>query len=255
MERLKLGISNLAWDDKIDTKNLFFILKDNNINFIEIVLPKYIDWKAQDFSKLYIFVNHAISHGLDIKSTQSLFYGTGISSYRTPDFLNHLIRISDICKNINVTHLVLGAPTMRTENTIGLSNIFLRIDPILKQNNQTLLLEPNSRVYKGSYFFKVGEINDFIKTHNLGSIKTMIDTHNILLEEENPSSVFLNNLDNINHVHVSEQNLSGFITSEHHISLAQTLKENKYSGLVVYEAQPSLNLVQDIKMFSKIYNI
>jgi sugar phosphate isomerase/epimerase len=253
--KLKLGISNLAWDDSINHKDLFYVLKDNNIKFIEIVLPKFIDWKINNFKKLYDFTHDVRSCGLDIKSTQSLYYGTGINSYYSDDFINHLKHISSICKNINVTHLVLGAPTMRTQDKVGLSKIFSYIDNVLKENDQILLLEPNSKIYNGNYFFTVNEINNFIKTNNFNNIKNMIDTHNILLEKENPTDIILNKKYDIKHVHISEQNLSGFTPSKYHDLFSQTLKENKYDGLIIYEAQPSPNLINDIKIFSKTYNI
>jgi sugar phosphate isomerase/epimerase len=252
---LKLGISSLAWDNDIDYKNLFSVLKDNNIKFIEIVLPKFIDWKVNDTSKLSDFVNNVLFNGLYIKSTQSLYYGTGINSYHSLDFIKHLEHVMNICKNIGVTHLVLGAPTMRTQDKVGLSKIFSYIDSVLKENDQILLLEPNSKIYNGNYFFTVNEINNFIKTNNFNNIKNMIDTHNVLLEKENPTDIILNKKYDIKHIHISEQNLSGFTSSKHHDLFSQTLKENKYDGLIIYEAQSSPNLINDIKIFSKTYNI
>ena len=252
---LKLGISSLAWGDDVDYKNLFSVLKDNNIKFIEIVLPKFIDWKTNNMSKLSDFMNSVLFHGLDIKSTQSLYYGTGIDSYYSPNFVKHLEHVIDICKNIGVTHLVLGAPTMRTKNSLGLSKIFSYIDGILKENNQIMLLEPNSKIYNGNYFFTIKEIIDFIQMNKFTNIKTMIDTHNIILEKENPFDIFINYFSYIKHIHVSENNLGDFIESEQHTLLANKLKECKYEGLIVYESKPSLNLIESIKSFSKNYYI
>jgi sugar phosphate isomerase/epimerase len=247
---MKLGISNLAWNDEIDFK----ILKNNNINYIEIILPKFINWESNDLFKLESFIDLVKSNNIDIKSTQSLFYNTGINSYYSGDFISHLTNVSNICYKENITHLVLGAPTMRIENSLGLSKTFLYIDGILKEKNQVLLLEPNSRIYNGNYFFTVKEIINFIQTNRFTNIKTMIDTHNIILEGENPFEIFINYSSYIDHVHVSENNLGDFTESEQHYSLASKLKEYNYSGLIVYESKPSLNLLESIKLFNKIYN-
>jgi sugar phosphate isomerase/epimerase len=83
----------------------------------------------------------------------------------------------------------------------------------------------------------------------------MIDTHNIILENENLAKNFLLHSDLIYHIHISEDNLGDFLESEDHNELAKTLKNNNYSNLLIYEAKPSLNLKSSIELFNKTYNI
>lgn len=253
---MKLGISNLIWDN-IKTSELVPILVSNNIKYVEVILSKHITkWNDADLSKLQEFHNYLECNHIYIKSTQSLFHNSGITSYYNEGFIDHLIKVSDICKNIGITQLVLGAPTMRKENNpFGLDDKFSYINSILRKNNQTLLLEPNSRVYGGNYFYRVDEIVLFIDEMKFSNIKTMIDTHNIILEGEDPSDVFIRNRNYIKHIHVSEINLGGFINSEYHNKLSKTLKEFDYDGLVIYEAKPTNNFINEIKNFSKNYNI
>jgi sugar phosphate isomerase/epimerase len=251
MGRLKLGISNLAWDENID----FSLLKNNNINYVEIILPKHLDWNNCDLTKLNNFIDCAKNNNINILSTQSIFFNSNVNEFHSKNFINHIKIVIDLCSKIGVNKLVLGAPNLRTsEVNFGLINNFCYIDSILKKYNQTLLIEPNSKIYKGNYFYTVSEIVDFIIQNKFSNIKTMIDTHNVILENQTPSKILLKNILYIDHIHVSEIGLGDFIESDSHLELAKTLKNINYDKLIIYESKPSFNLLKSIELFSKIYN-
>jgi sugar phosphate isomerase/epimerase len=253
---MKLGVSNLAWDNNINLDDLIVVFKNNNINYIEIVLSKYIDWNKINLTKLNKFISYVKDNGLDILSTQSIFFNSNINNFHDVNFKYHIQNVSNICSNFGIKFIVLGAPTMRTSKiNLGLIKQFTYIDKVLANNNQILLLEPNSKKYNGNYFYKISEIVDFINKNNFNNIKTMIDTHNILLEGENLLKNFLTYSSLIHHIHISEDNLGDFLESENHNELAKVLKYNNYSNLLIYEAKPSLNLTNSIELFSKTYSI
>ncbi len=74
--------------------------------------------------------------------------------------------------------------------------------------NCVLCIEPNSKYYGGEYFFTIKEIVNFITLNNFCNIKTMVDTHNLLLENQNIEESIYNFKDHIKHIHISEINLS-----------------------------------------------
>jgi sugar phosphate isomerase/epimerase len=163
--------------------------------------------------------------------------------------------VFDICKEFNIEKIVLGAPLLRKNNNIEeLISLFTYLDLKLNHTNQVLLLEPNSKYYNGDYFFTVAEIVSFIQKNNFNNIKTMIDTHNIILENQSPSNIFTEYYSYIDHIHISEINLESFKPSNYHYELSNKLKEFNYKGLVIYECKKSNSLIEDIKTFSKIYN-
>jgi sugar phosphate isomerase/epimerase len=253
---MKLGVSNLTWDNNIDLKNLIVLFKNNNINYIEIILSKYINWDKINLTKLNKFTSYVKDNGLDILSTQSIFFNSNINNFHDIDFKYHIQKVSNVCSNFGIKFIVLGAPTMRTfKIDLGLVNQFKYIDKILANKNQILLLEPNSRKYNGNYFYTIGEIVNFINENKFTNIKTMIDTHNIILEKENLLENFLTYSDLIHHIHISENNLGDFLESDNHKELAKVLKNNNYSNLLIYEAKPSSNLTHSIELFNKTYNI
>lgn len=251
---MKLGISNLAWENS-ELENIIPILKANGIKYIETVLPKYVDWEVLDTTNLLNYVGILYKHDLLTLSTQSIFYNSSIKDFGNPNFVNHLKTVFNISKLLNIDFAVLGAPTMRLSyiSKEVISNLHL-IDFYLKGTNQILLLEPNSKVYKGDYFHTISEIVNFIVDNKFSNIKTMIDTHNIILENEDPTENYLKYKHLISHIHISEKGLDSFVPSKKHIILSNTLKQTNYEGLIIYEAKPSNNLTFDIEQFAKIYN-
>lgn len=248
---MRLGISDLAIEKNND---IVWLLKENNINYIEIVLPKHINWEENDLHELYNYVNKLKENNIQIMSTQAIFYNSNVKEFIGDDFINHINKVSEICKNIGVKYIVLGAPSMRTENSYTkLGDTLKHIDNILIKNNQILLLEPNSKIYNGKYFYTLNEIVSFIKEYNFKNIKSMIDTHNLILENENIIEAYLQNKEYIKHIHISEINLGEFKNSEEHINLSNILFEENYDGLIIYEAKTSPNIENNIKEFNKIY--
>jgi sugar phosphate isomerase/epimerase len=251
---MKLGVSNLAWENS-ELENIIPILKINGIKYIETVLPKYINWEVLDTTNLLNYIDILYKHDLLTLSTQSIFYNSSVKHFSDPNFINHLKKVFDVSKLLNIDFVVLGAPTMRLSHISKelIFNLHL-IDSYIKNTNQILLLEPNSKIYKGDYFYTVSEIVNFIEGNKFSNIKTMIDTHNIILENEDPTENYLKYKNLISHIHISEKGLDSFAPTEKHITLSNTLKQTNYNGLVIYEAKPSNNLTIDIEQFAKIYN-
>ena len=249
---MKLAVSELAWPDSISNLEL---LSELGINYIEAVIPKHVDWESIDLTEFKYFIDNLKLYNIDVKSTQSITYNCNLNSFANENFTQHLRKVLDICYQTDINTIVLGAPKLRNQyNNQQLSLIFKQIDSILKHNNQILLLEPNSKIYNGEYFFTVDEIVNFIDMNNFTNIKTMIDTHNIILEGQDPSEIFLKYQSHIKHIHVSENELSNLKDSIQHNKLSQVLHDHNYDGLIVYECIKTATLLGDIKLFSYIYN-
>jgi sugar phosphate isomerase/epimerase len=251
---MNLGISELAWTEFDNLDNLLTKLIESNISSIEMVIPKHIEWQNLDINKILMVAEIYKKYNINIVSTQSILYNSNVESFNDINFLSHIELVCNICNKIGITKLVLGAPALRKNFDINyLHAMFLKLDSILYENGQTLLIEPNSQVYSGQYFFTLLEIITFIESGKFKSIKTMIDTHNIVLENQNPSELLLKYVDYIDHVHISEINLQPFTENKIHMELAETLYKLNYNGLIVYEAKSFETLFEDIKLFSNIY--
>ena len=113
MGTIKLGVSNLAWESKSDLLNIESDLSLTNIKYLEIVIPKFVNWNALDLSEITSFVNSMKEKNIDILSTQSIFFGSNIESFHSVDFIPHIEMVFSISNKLGIKHAVLGSPSMR----------------------------------------------------------------------------------------------------------------------------------------------
>ncbi len=244
---MRLGISHLAINDNIIES--LAMVKNLGLTNLEIVIPKVKDSDLHDFCKSVKFI------GLTIESAQSILFNSGVSDFIDDSLIDHFRKVSPIYSSIGVKTLVLGSPTQRvTFDFNKLFNSFAQIDETLKEHGLNLCIEPNSRIYGGSYFFELESIVNFINFGKFSNISTMIDTHNLILENADPSEALLKYFDRISHIHVSEPNLKAFTQSEAHSALAKNILTSGYTGLVTYEALNSSNLLDEVSAFIKCYS-
>lgn len=251
---MRLSLSNLAWDNE-DNEKMLSILKNNNIN-IEGVLTKIGNWDELTNDVLLDYKKKLDSYNIKMESIQSIFYNITCDGITDEKIVcNHIQRLIDICKTLETKVMVFGSPTMR--NGIiddSLSLIFKKIDDLLNNTDITLVIEPNSKIYGGNYFYNLNEIVDFIEKNKLINIKTMIDTHNLKLEGYDPIVELKKYYDYINHIHISEIKLLPITNPEDHITFSNELKNIGYNKIITYEVLKCDNLENELDTFIKIYN-
>jgi sugar phosphate isomerase/epimerase len=254
---MKLALSNLAWNND-DSELIFNQLKQLNINNIEGVLTKLDSWDKISLDTLLEFKEKLDSNHILIPSLQSLFYNINCENISDEDiFINHFERIIEYSKFLSVKVLVFGSPSLRKKVDKweeSLCRVFKKLDNILENTGIEISIEPNSKIYGGDYFFTVSEIVSFIEQNNLKNIKTMIDTHNIILEGLNPISELNTYYEHINHIHISENNLHPIKDIDFHLKFSNEVKKIKYNKIITYEVISCNNILESIELFSKIYN-
>jgi hypothetical protein len=127
------------------------------------------------------------------------------------------------------------------------------VDNILIGTDIKVLIEPNTSSYGGEFFHTVSDIVNFIESNNLKNVRTMIDTHNSLLENLDPNVELVNYFNYIEHIHISEPKLVVIKEDEFHINFSKTIKNSEYNKTITYEVMKSIDLIPSIKTFSKIY--
>ena len=254
---MKLALSNFAWDD--ENQDLCFkTLKDNRVDNVEIILNKIngkIDITNSELINYKEFIN---SYGLNIYSIQSLFYNTLVTNMGDVNLIIKIFKkIIKYAKILNVKVLVFGSPSIRKQTfkyEESIKNIFRILDKMLENTGIILVIEPNSRIYKGEFFIKVDEIVSFIEKNGLINIKTMIDTHNLISEGVCPIKTLHKNKKYINHIHISELGLLPLKDKTFHIKFSKTLKDINYDKIITYEVINNESTLESIKIFSDIYN-
>ena len=254
---MKLALSNLAWDYK-ESIDIFNFIKKNNINNIECVLTKIDDWSNLNSDLINEYSNFINGYGIKTNSMQSLFFGLDINSLNDYEIIvNHIDNLINYSKILGINTMVFGSPNLR-KKYIGwegdLIRLFNVIDSMLDYTNINMVIEPNASIYGGEYFLTLDEIIGFIEHNKFVNIKTMIDTHNLILENNDPVIELLKYKDYIKHIHISEKNLDLFKTNEMHQRFSNQLNKIDYKGIVTYEVKKQDNLLDSIVEFSKIYN-
>jgi len=254
---MKLAISNLAWDFD-QNQEVFEHLKQLNISNIEGVLSKIGVWDELNYELLQSYYNLLQTQGLKVESIQSIFFNYKSEGlHDTESIVSHIKQLVEYCKILNVKVMVLGSPNLRVytdDLQTKLSQTFLEIDSVLKGTGIELSIEPNTKIYGGQYFHNLKEIVDFIVSNNLKNIKTMVDTHNLILEGYDPNHEVKKFEKFINHIHVSEQSLVPLHDYKFHKSFSKTLKEIEYNKIVTLEVKGSENQFDVFQEFYRLYS-
>ena len=254
---MKLAVSNLAWDFQ-ENQEIFEYLKELNIQYIEGVISKLGSWEDLNIDKIREFKEILDGEGLKMKSIQSIFFNyISEGLHDTYSIKSHIKTLTEYCKILGVKVMVLGSPNLRViseDFETKLSKTFAEIDSILDGTGIELSIEPNMTQYGGKYFHNLNEIVDFIISNQLINVKTMIDTHNLILEGYNPIHELIKFEKFINHVHVSEEGLTPLKDLNFHKSFSQTLKDINYKKIVTLEVKKWDNTFETFKQFNKIYS-
>lgn len=253
---MNLAVSNLAWEST-DLEKTLELLEKLDIRLIEGILTKIADWDKLTDTMVYEFKDDLKDRNIDIRSIQSIFYGTECRDISSPDkIIEHFNTVINCANSLSVNRIVFGSPNLR-KMVLGwednLSHIFREVDKLLDGTGIIVLIEPNANIYGGEFFITVEEIVDFIDRNYLKNIATMVDTHNILLESQNPIDIFKIYKKYIKHIHISETGLMPLVNRQFHTDFANMLKSEKYDDVVTYELLPCNNLDKQLELFLEIY--
>lgn len=224
---MKFGITNLAWEQK---------------NFI----PLEVGLKKFDYFETVFLKRSSGSY----YSTQSIFYGSNIKSFSDDNVLEYLNFVIDECLKCGIKIIVFGSPSLRKGNKNILLEIFDSIDNKLKENKIYLCVEPNSKYYGGEYYHSLDEIVPDIEKYS--NVKTMIDTHNLILEDENIIEQYKKYSDYIRHIHISEKELQPIKDWSRYYEFVDFLKEQCYNYGITYELKPSKDILLESEKFLKL---
>jgi hypothetical protein len=253
---MNLALSNFAWDNQ-DSETIFKSLKENGINNIESVLTKIKDWSELETKDIVSYKKYLDDNGIIPYSIQSLFYGVKCVDITDVNIIkSHFDKLIYYSKLLGVKVLVFGSPGLRKKTNgweDSLIEIFTYVDNILIGTDIKVLIEPNTSSYGGEFFHTVSDIVKFIDSNELKNIKTMIDTHNSILENVDPNVELVEYFNYIEHIHVSEPKLVVIKEDEFHKNFSKTIKDSGYNKTITYEVMKSLDLISSLQTFSKIY--
>lgn len=266
---MKLSISNIAWDKKNDSE-VYRKMKELNFDFLEIAPTRWCSEnpysivnieKAKKMSQ-----NLLEEYGIKICSMQSILYGSNEKLFYNNDereSLKNKVKLAINYANIvGCGNIVFGSPRNRKiedkqkQEEIGV-RFFKEISSYAEKKNIYLSIEPNPVIYDTNYINTTEEALDLV--NKVGNINFGInyDMGTVLYNNEN-LNILSENIEKINHIHISEEYLNPVIEREIHKEIKNILVKKNYDRAVSVEMKNTGNINEVFRVMeyiSEIFNI
>ena len=257
MSNIKLAISNIAWD-KSNDENIYEFLKQNNIKGLEIAPTRIFEQNPYDRleeAKVYANVLKE-KYSLDIISMQSIWYG---KTHNAEELIEYTKKTIYFANAVKCTNLVFGCPKNRNMSDYGKDypkaiDFFKEIGKYALDNKVIISVEPNPVIYNTNFLNYTEQAIKFVKEINLDSIKVNYDLGTVIYNKEN-LKILEDNIQYINHIHISEPNLELIQIRERHKELISILKNSNYQKYVSIEMKNSNNIDNVKKIIKYLTNI
>ena len=249
-------VSNLAWKKKEEKKALE-ILKKNKIKFLEFA-PNLLLNNKFNYKEIKKVKRRCAKYGLKPFSMQSVLYNVKDafvfgSKFQNYTFISELKKKVILAKRLGVKIIIFGSPVNKkrfNKNSALLDKIFIRtfrmISSFCRQNNVTICLEPNPKIYKSEYLLNTKEAIKLIKKINKKNVLLNFDLGASLANKENVQRIVKSNISYIGHVQISAPKLKNLARYKIKIKkFLKVLKKMNYRKTVSMEvlAQKHNNLI------------
>lgn len=211
---------------------------------IEIAPTKIVG--ENPYSKLEQIKHYTLSvlnkYGLAVSSMQSIWYGKNEKMFASEEERHILLQYTQkailFAEAIGCYNIVFGCPKNRiinNENDINIAiEFFGEIGNYAKEHNTTLALEANPAIYGTNFINTTQEAIDICRKIASVGIGVNFDFGTFIQNEES-LNVCLDNLDVINHIHVSEPYLNLIKKRTVHKKLLDKLKQKGYKKFISIE--------------------
>ena len=239
---MKFSISNIAWEAK-DDETVYAYLKRKNFAGLEIAPTRlYIDpYNNRETAQIWATEIHN-KYGLEISSMQSIWYGKQerIAASETDknilmDYTKQAILFAEALKCRN---LVFGCPKNRIVNNEKDNNIIADfLDNVGKyayEHHTCFSLEPNPTIYGTNFLNTTSQAIELCKRLNNKGIRINYDFGTVIQNNEKINEC-LDNLDLINHIHISEPYLEKIKVRPEHKELIKGLQTAGFKGFISIE--------------------
>lgn len=225
---MRLSISNLAWNSA-DNEEVYAYLSRKHFDGIEIAPTKLFEKEP------YSHIDEAVAYfddvrtryGLEVSSMQSIWYGQQgnifVSEEERNNLRNYTYLAVDFASAIKCGNLVFGNPKARNmpescsdEDAYG---FFTQISDYAESKGTVMSLEPNPVIYNTNFINTTKEAFDFCRNSGAKNLKVNVDLGTIIYNNESLDCV-RENMDLVNHIHISEPYLKKIEKRDLHNQLA-----------------------------------
>lgn len=222
-----LVVSNICLNN-ISHFQFACILKLYGISHVQIAPTTLTLWeKLNDIN-----FNDYSMNNIKVYSLQSLTYGIdNMHIFENTDFfIKHMTNVINIAKKNNIRVLVFGCPKNRYIKTSDDKNHFINIFRVLGDlctPDIFICIEPNAKEYGCNFINNINEAGEIVTEINHNNIKMMIDSGNIIMENDNIFDIYKYK-DYIYNVDFSMPYMNKFIQMGYHSEIKNILNSFNY---------------------------
>lgn len=255
---MKLSISNIAWTKEYDDEMYKFI-SNNGINGLEIAPTRIIPQNpyqnlraAEQFSQ-----NISQKYSLEVCSMQSILFGKTEQLFGTNKerkiLTNYTKKAINFANTIHCKNLVFGSPKNRIINNYeqypSAIKFFKQLGDYAFQKNTVLSIEANPPIYGTNFINTTKQAFELVKDVNSKGFMVNVDFGTIIQNNEKINPI-IDNINLVNHIHISEPNLVLIKRRKLHKEFADKLKKTNYNKFISIEMKNFEN-IRDIKSIIK----
>ncbi len=252
---LKLAISNIAFGD-LDYNELA------QYNGLEIAPSKIAAEPYSHQDEIAAYASKMLKEfDLPIVSMQSIWYqvSEGIFTGAYDKLVDLTKQAIDLAAKINCRNIVFGSPKNRNmpnpaSDIETAKRFFTEIATYASTKNVIIALEPNPTIYQTNFINTTKEAFDFVKELNLPSLMVNVDLGTIICNNEN-LAIIRDNLQLVNHIHISEPNLEKIEKRQLHKDLKKILVDGGYDKYLSIEMkeQNSQEVIKVLRYVREIF--
>ena len=250
---MKLSISNIAWSIE-DDESMYSYLNQVGFSGLEIAPTRIFLENPFDKVQEAIAFKEKLhkKYNLEIASMQAICFGRNEALFGEESERNSIIeyikKAIDFAQVLGCKNLVFGSPKNRIikegQHDLALS-LFLELGIYSEKRNTTFAIEPNPAIYGTNFLNTTQETIAFVKENNSKGLKVNIDLGTLIHNKED-LGLLQDNINLINHIHVSEPYLEQIKEREIHLELYKMLKKSGYQKYISIEMK-NLNDIQTVK--------
>lgn len=262
---MNLSISNIAWPPEND-EEMYGFLVTNGFCGLEIAPTRIFPQapydkltQANEFSSRLKEI-----YNIGVSSIQSIWYGITESIFASADAQQKLIdytkKAVDFANAVACPNLVFGCPKNRAvppcavlDNYLTIAcDFFNKIGDYAAGYGICISIEPNPPIYNTNFINTTVEAFDLCKKLNNPGIKVNIDLGTMIHNGEG-IEILKDNINLINHIHISEPYLVPIEKRTLHYELIKELQNLNYDKFISIEMNNpnNLDLVKETILYIK----
>jgi sugar phosphate isomerase/epimerase len=262
---VKLSISNIAWSAEHD-EEMYDFLHENAIHGLEIAPTRiFTSQPYNNISQAKDFGSRLIEkYNMAVSSVQSIWYGLSENIFESETSRKVLIdyakKAIDFASALKCGNIVFGCPknrsipsNMSADTYLPIAyDFFKQIGDYADANGTCIAIEPNPVIYSTNFINTTTEAFEVCRKIDNPGVKVNVDIGTIVYYEEQ-IGILEDNVDLINHVHISEPRLVPIEKRLIHIDLIKMLRNLNYSKFFSIEManQNDADLIKQTILYVK----